>query len=116
MCLCNLGQPTDDRGRVDTDTLKRILQHNRNPIDRVFVSFLACTDDESSVAYLNAWDDELKNVDVTDDYLSERKEILRAQGSSFKFSYADYVCKMLLGPIDPEIDRLDSAQGCCTIS
>jgi hypothetical protein len=112
------GQPTDDRGEVDISTLKHILQSERNPIDRIFVSFLACTDDKSTMEYLNKWDKELANLDVVDDYVSERTEILKAQGKNFKFSQGDHIVKCLLGSVDKYFDNLDEksvAQSCCVI-
>jgi hypothetical protein len=68
---------------------------------------VACTDDDEAVSYLNKWDRELDNLDVVDDYRSERKEVKAAQGSSFPFSFGDYVVKSLIGSIDPTLDNLD---------
>lgn len=76
------GAPTNARGEIDTAALKHVLQSERNT-DRVHVQFVACTDDASTVAYLNDWDKTLANVDVVDDYHSERAEILKAQGMCF---------------------------------
>ncbi|KAJ3053521.1 hypothetical protein HK097_004115 [Rhizophlyctis rosea] len=98
------GEPTDEQG---IHTLRTILTHERQPIDRVHVIFVACTDDEAAVSYLNQWDRDVRNVDVVDDYWSERREVLRVQGPQFMFSKGDWVCKILLGSVDPEIDHLD---------
>ena len=81
----------------------------------MLVSIVACTDDEASVGYLNNLDKTCPGVDVCDDYLSERREILAAQGSRYPFSFGDYVVKTLLGPIDPSFDRLDEKHGCCSV-
>jgi hypothetical protein len=67
------------------------------------------------VAYLNDVDRDVPNVDVSDDFSSEKKEILRAQGSNFHFTYGDYVVKALLGSVDPYFDQLDAQPGCCSI-
>jgi hypothetical protein len=112
------GQPTNNAGEVDILTLKHILQSERDPIDRIFVSFIACTDDSSSVEYLNGWDKEMKNVDVVDDYQSELANIRKAQGQNFKFSLGNYVCKCLLGSSDNWFDSLDEKsveKSCCVI-
>ena len=78
------------------------------------------------------WDTSMPRVDVCDDYQSERKEILAAQGPSFHFSHGDYCVKLLLGAIDPQMDSLDekrivrnaanngapaaaNSAGCCTL-
>lgn len=52
---------------------------------------------------------------VVDDYQSERAQILKAQGSNFRFTYGDYLCKALLGSIDPEFDQLDEVKCKCNI-
>jgi hypothetical protein len=41
------------------------------------------------MSYLNNWDRTIPNLDVVDDYKSERKEILACQGKSFPFSFGD---------------------------
>jgi hypothetical protein len=113
------GQPTNSQGEVDIPTLKRVLEFERDPIDRIFVTFLACTDDESTMEYLNGWDKQIKNLDVVDDYPSELREVRKAQGNAFKFSIGDYCVKSLLGCIDPYFDNLDeksvAPKSCCVI-
>jgi hypothetical protein len=42
--------------------------------------------------YLNYWDKKIPNLDVADDYRSERQEILKVQGKHFPFSFGD-VCR-----------------------
>jgi len=44
---------------------------------------------------------------VVDDFRSERKEVRSAKGTSFPFSFGDYVVKSLIGSIDPELDDMD---------
>jgi hypothetical protein len=109
------GQPTDDAGTVN---IGAFLQTLRSMPPTVFVQIMACTDDDASVSYLNEADRDIARVDVTDDYASERKEILRAQGERYPFSFGDYVVKALLGPIDNSFDKLDAVTpgGCCTIA
>jgi hypothetical protein len=69
------GQPTDDYGTTDIAALERVLKYEREPVDRVLITFCACTDDDQAVGYLNKWDAKLPFVDVCDDYRSEREEI-----------------------------------------
>jgi len=73
------GAPTNAQGEVDTAALRHVLVSERNTA-RVHVQFVACTDDNSTVEYLNEWDKKIPNVDVVDDYHSEKAEILKAQG------------------------------------
>jgi hypothetical protein len=53
-------------------------------------------------------------VDVTDDYDTERKQVLRA-GRIHKFSRDDYVLKALVGAASPKIDSQDEAHHTCTV-
>lgn len=114
------GKPTDDRGNERLEEFMTVL---RDRPRNTFVSIVACTDDEGSVGYLNKLDREVPGLDVVDDYESEKKEVLRAQGPKFPFSFGDYVVKALLGAIDPSMDALDErrvpavgeAGGCCAI-
>ena len=59
--------------------------------------------------YLNHADDTIQRLDVTDDYASEREEVLKAQGRSFAFSRGDWIVKAMLGPIDRYMDELDGS-------
>lgn len=102
--ICTDGEPSDNRGQPAINKFKQVLQ-SRSP--RVFTTIVACTDDDDSIEYLNEWDRQLSNLDVVDDYRSEKKEVKRAQGAQFSFSFGDYVVKSLIGSIDPEIDDLD---------
>jgi len=102
------GLPTGDKGQNDLPALEKVLRHERQPsMDRIYVSFIACTNDLQSVGYLNRFDKTIPYVDVLDDYESERKEILAVQGQTFPFSYGDYVVKILMGSIDQWFDQLD---------
>ncbi|KAJ3298187.1 hypothetical protein HDU79_000075 [Rhizoclosmatium sp. JEL0117] len=101
------GQPTTDSGQLDHQALKHVLMYERGGPGQVPVAFLVCTDDDDEIEYLNEWDNSIRDLDVIDDYHTERKQILGIQGKGFPFSRGDWVCKMLLGAIDPEIDALD---------
>ncbi|CAF1563811.1 unnamed protein product [Rotaria sp. Silwood1] len=99
------GAPTDAYGNSDVGTLEAVLRHERTP--QTYVTFLACTDDLPTVNYLSNWDKMMPNLDVMDDYRSERAEIQRTRGVNFPFSFGDYIVKSLLGSIDPWFDSLD---------
>ena len=57
----------------------------------------------------------IKNLDVIDDFRSEREEIKRRKGSDVRFSFGDYVVKSLIGSIDPSMDKMDEKNRCCNI-
>ena len=100
------GAPTDGAGQVDIQGLENLMRNERQA-NTTYVTFLACTDDEASVAYLSQWDRTMMNVDVVDDYKTEREEVRRARGHNYPFSFGDYVVKALLGAVDPQMDMLD---------
>ncbi|CAF2978143.1 unnamed protein product [Rotaria socialis] len=99
------GAPTNDHGQIDIGTLEAVLRNERTP--QTYITFLACTDDLQAVNYLSNWDKSMPNLDVIDDYRSERAEIQQIRGPSFPFSFGDYIVKSLLGSIDPWFDSLD---------
>ena len=80
--------------------MSKVMVNERTTTD--YVTFLACTDDDSAIAYLNKWD-------VIDDYTNEKKEVLRTQGRQFSFTFGDYVVKTLVGSVTPALDRLVNA-------
>ena len=102
------GAPTDNNGNVDIRGLENLMRNERQS-NTTYVTFLACTDDDESIGYLSQWDRTMMNVDVVDDYKTEREEIRRTKGYNFPFSFGDYVVKALLGAVDPQIDALDEA-------
>jgi hypothetical protein len=50
---------------------------------------LCVLDDDECMKYLNNWDKKIPNLDVVDDYKSEKKEIQACQGKDFPFSFGD---------------------------
>ena len=107
------GSPTSQHPEPIKE-FKNVLQY-RNPIDRIFVTIIACTDDDYALNYLNNWDKNIKNLDIVDDYESERKEIYAAKKVKSSFTYGDYIAKILLGSHVSEIDKLDEKKASCTI-
>jgi uncharacterized protein YegL len=67
---------------------------------------MACTDNQKDIVWLNEFDRAFAAVDVTDDYHSERQEVLGA-GRVQTFSRGDWIMKALLGPIDSRFDWAD---------
>lgn len=78
--------------------------------------------------YLNDWDKMIPNLDVVQNYKSERQQILQVQDKNFPFSFGDvrtfqieyvrlfisffifyikYIVKIIMGGIDPWFDDLD---------
>jgi hypothetical protein len=77
------GAPTNAQGEIDTAGLRHVLASERDP-NRFYVQFIACTDDDSTMEYLNDWDKTLPHLDVVDDYHSEKAEIQAKKGQTPK--------------------------------
>lgn len=78
---------------------------------QVRFGIIACTQDDRAVGWLNQLDDDPAigdKIDVCDDYISERQEVLAA-GRWRQFLKSDYIVKCLLGPICPKYDSADAA-------
>jgi len=87
----------------DIEKLKRAIVEKG-----VRFQIMACTGDEKEVAWLNEFDEAFDEVDVTDDYESEKEEVLRA-GRVQSFSRGDWIMKALLGPVVKSYDAADEA-------
>ena len=83
---------------------------NRKPIDKIFISIVACTDDQSCVGYLNNLDKQIKNLYISGNFNSEKQQIQKVQGSKFTFTFGDYITKILLGSSNQNIDKLDEVK------
>jgi len=112
------GEPNNDSGYNDCDNFYRLLKNRNAKNNRI--SILACTTSDNQMDWLNKIDKDAQHVDVIDDYLSERDQILAVQGKSFSYSHGDHIVKMLLGPILQKYDDLDekkfNSTGCTKIS
>ena len=103
------GVPTDDDGNENISKLERALTRKRH-VETTYVSFLLCTDEPYCTKYLKKWDKQMENLDVTQDYLTEKARIQKCRGDNdFQFSYGDYIVKALIGSIDPEMDALNDS-------
>ena len=100
------GKPTNNDGDPDLEEFQYVMDEERDA-NNTHVMFLICTDEEEVVEYLRSWDNRLRNVDVTDDYKSQKALIRKKRGANHPFTQADYVVKILVGAIDPEIDFCD---------
>lgn len=94
-------------GGADTfkRSLRRIIADKARPVR---FQIMACTDDEHAIGWLNEFDLEFDEVDVCDDFASERREVL-ASGRMRSFTRADWVMKALLGPVSTKFDRWDES-------
>lgn len=77
---------------------------------RLRIQIMACTSEESEIGWLNALDHDLKEVDVTDDYYSEKAEVIQA-GQVSQFTRGDWCMKAMLGPVSAKFDAWDERRG-----
>mmetsp|Transcript_135579 Transcript_135579/g.377582 ORF Transcript_135579/g.377582 Transcript_135579/m.377582 type:complete len:260 (+) Transcript_135579:59-838(+) len=73
---------------------------------KVRYQLLPCSDNDSDVAWMNDLDVEFSEVDTTDDYATEKCEVLRA-GLAKTFERSDWIMKALLGPVSKKFDAWD---------
>ena len=86
------GEPSD--GSVND--LFNLLKYKRHP--NIHVSLAEMSEDEETMRFLDGWDNLLAGFDNSDDYQMERRRVLAA-GRVRKFTYQDYVAKILLGAL-----------------
>lgn len=104
------GEPTDARGNNDMRAFTRCLQ-KRPP--NVYTNILICSDQDDIVEKFNRLDRKLTNLDVIDDFRSERFESEKLKKSHF--TYGDYVTKSLIGCLDAQLDKFDEEKSCTII-
>jgi len=96
-------------GHPDYDSVtifRQVLEKERDPA-RIFVGIHKCSDKDDETGYLNVMDKELINLDVIDDYETEKREVLAKQGYNFPYTPGDNIARLLLGPVYPKYDNMD---------
>ena len=93
------GAPTDDRGNPDQKRFKQVMKHERNA-ETTHVMFLLCTDESDYIDYLTRFKRTMRNVDICDDYETEKKKMRHLHGGSNVFSRGDYIVQALVGAVD----------------
>jgi len=74
----------------------------------ILIGVLACSDNDRDVGYLNKLDREVPNMDVLDDFKSERKEVARVRKSwAQQYTIGNHVARLFLGPAFAKYDQLD---------
>ncbi|KAJ3122664.1 hypothetical protein HK100_011892 [Physocladia obscura] len=101
--IATASHPTTPAGHPDLESLKRVLSHDRRRISISgekekysipAVCFLTCTNgDAPEIEYL----EDIRGVDVVNDYYTEKRQVRAVQGRKFAFSRGDWICRMILG-------------------
>ncbi|CAH0373015.1 unnamed protein product [Pelagomonas calceolata] len=85
---------------------------------KVYCTFMMCTEEDDVVEQYNKSLDRLPGVDITDDYVSEKKEVEKLGN---KLSYYKWMAKAVLGGKMPKYDHMDEKRAggggaCCVIA
>lgn len=92
------GCPSDGSNEQLISVLDQMVKMRFN------ITFLACTNDNYAIKYLQEIDAKYDKIDVVDDYTSEYNEVIKHKK---QFTYGDYIVKMLTGSLNVEDDRVD---------
>jgi len=81
------------------------------------VSFIECNDNEEEMIWMDALDGRVFNFHNSDDYRLELQRVKAQQGSSFKYTYTDYIISAVLSTFIPAYFMLDQNKAArCSIS
>jgi hypothetical protein len=103
--LATDGVPTTKDGKKDVKRVKDLIRSRDGT--RIFISILACSDNDKEIEWLNELDRDDATCDVIDDYKTEKKQVKKIQGPDFKYSFGMHVARFILGPLYPKYDKLD---------
>merc|ERR1712129_422590 len=76
---------------------------------KIKIQIMVCTPDDDEVEWLSVLDDKLTALDVTDDYFSEKRQVMQ-KGLTKKFTRGDWCMKAMLGPVSPKFDAWDESK------
>ena len=115
------GHPTNSLGQEDIAGLSSWLR-SRQFMNKTFYSIILCTDDEEieksyrTLEYNPYMNRGIQGVDVTEDYRGESRDVRRARGRAYRFTFGDYIVKTIVGAYDPAIHLIDLPPACCTVN
>jgi hypothetical protein len=107
------GEPKSIDNKDSVETFRNLLAQrnvlaNLSSINQIPISIIACTNDRSSVSYLDLLDsDPSVGIDVSMNYHYEYSQIVATLGPKFEFTMGDHAVKCLLGASDPWMDKID---------
>ena len=98
------GAPTY-KNKLDLANFKKILQNM--DYNKFIVTFLACSDNSQDILYLKDLNN-IRGINVLNNYKLEKKEIKKIQGNSFDYSLEDHITRLILQPICEDLNDLNS--------
>jgi len=110
------GEPSDGT----PERMKQVLLSKPN---HMHLSLAECTDNKEHMDFLEDWNRQIPKFDNTEDYPEELTRIRTLQRNpNYKFSYTDYVVKILLATFFSKYFKVDmpssssaSPAGCCAV-
>lgn len=90
------GEPVDGTDTARSNLFNAIDYIIENGKGNIHVSFAECTDNAEDMEYLDQWDGLIRNWDNSNDFREEVQRVKTIQGPQFKFTFVDYVIKILL--------------------
>lgn len=96
------GEPSEGVNRL-TSVIEDSIKRSQG---RIRYQLMACTDNDAAVAWMDELDVKHAEVDATDDYDTERAQVLKA-GLFATFERGDWVAKALLGAVSKKWNCLD---------
>lgn len=98
---------SDGQPNGGVNKLTSVIENSiRRSAGRIRYQLMACTDDDNAVAWMDELDVKYAEVDATDDYDTERAQVLKA-GIFSKFGRGDWVAKACLGAVSKKWNCLD---------
>jgi hypothetical protein len=89
------GEPND--GTTVDQSIPELFQLLSGKPGNIHVSMVECTDQKETMDYLENWNRQIDRFDNTEDYPEEIARIRQIQRNpNYKFTYVDYVVKVLL--------------------
>ncbi len=104
VCLDGEPDPVNGSREAAQRACRDLILARPSPARNV-INFKVCTDKDDEIRWINKMDI-TPGIDISDDYKTEQREVLRA-GHVRTFSYADYIVKSCIGAASERIDNLD---------
>jgi len=103
------GSPFDGSDKETQDNFVDLIYYRDRiydvPTSDMPITIIACASGDD-MDYLNELDELAENVDVLDDYTTERKQVLDAKRIN-TYTFGDHISRIGLGGIFRELDQLD---------
>lgn len=99
------GEPSDASIQEVKELIKQRPNPKMNPL-----TFISCTNNDDECDWMKQIEEEAPFTSELDDFISERREVLKDQGSAFPFTKGFWLISMLAASINPyDLDAMDES-------